>query len=75
MNRKDTTLAGCSDGVYKPESMPFQSNPGQTVLTLPSHECESHQVSLPPANVREWQDAQPEMMLDRHTVAPTCLPD
>ena len=53
----------------------LQSDPDYPALEPPLHGCESRQVMQPPANVREWQDAQPEKMLDRYKVAPICLPD
>lgn len=40
-----------------------------------AHEYELHQVSPPPTTAREWQDAQPEKMLDRYTVQPICFAD
>jgi hypothetical protein len=58
-----------------PESACVQENPEPAVVERHGHECKRRLVVSPPANVREWQDAQPVKMLDRYKVAPIDLPD
>jgi hypothetical protein len=67
--------SGHSFAVENVESTNAQDNPDLLALVKPLHEHEWHPVTQPPTNVREWQDAQPEKMLDRYKKAPIGLPD
>ena len=70
-----TTLAASSAGAETSVLDAARESPDRTELPQREHECESHQAIEPPTTVREWQDAQPVMMLDRYKVAPIGLPD
>lgn len=68
-------LTGRSDEAGMPESTLLRLHHGLLVLLQLLRVCETPQTVSPPANVRDWQDAQPEKMLDRYKVAPIGLPD
>jgi hypothetical protein len=71
----DLLLAEHSAEVDMPESTVSQEHPALFDSQQSAHEYESRQVAPPPTTAREWQDAQPEKMLDRYTVQPICFAD
>ena len=70
-----TTLTEYLNEAGKSESNAPLTDRDYPAHEQPLHECVSRQVMPPPANVRDWQDGQPEKMLDRYKVAPIDLPD
>ena len=65
-----TTSVEYLDEAEMPLSDFPQSDCGHPPASPPLHGCEWPRAARPPATVRDWQDAQPEKMLDRYKVAP-----